>query len=181
MRTGDHGHQAVRSASSRPSTGSWVAPEPYADPGCASLPQHATKAVELLGRIDLPGEAASVRKARHYLRVLLAGTGHPQADYAVLLVSELVANAVRHSDSRLPRGQVTVTVARRSGTLHVDVIDAGSATSSPRVQVGTDTEMCTGRGLWLVQELAVAWGWHESKAGRVVWFQLALSNPSTPS
>nr|WP_191910334.1 ATP-binding protein [Microbispora cellulosiformans] len=140
-----------------------------------------TKAVGLLGRIDLPGEAASVRGARHYVRVLLAGTGHPRADDAVLLVSELVANAVRHSDSRLPGGQVTLAVGRHSGTLHIDVIDAGSATHAPHVRAGTDAETCSGRGLWLVQELAAAWGWHESAAGRVVWFQLTLSSPSTPS
>lgn len=173
MRTGDQGKQAVRPSSFPLSPARWVTPEPYVDPGCAGLPQHATKAVGLLGRIDLPGEAASVREARQYLRVLLAGTGHPRTDDAVLLVSELVANAVRHSDSRLPSGQVTVAVARRSGTLHVDVVDAGSATSAPGVQTGTDAETCTGRGLWLVQELAAAWGWHESEAGRVVWFRLA--------
>ncbi|MFC0865802.1 hypothetical protein ACFHYQ_26230, partial [Sphaerimonospora cavernae] len=54
------------------------------------------KAMGLLGRIDLPGETASVPKARRYLRVLLAGTGHPHCDDALLLTTELVANAVRH-------------------------------------------------------------------------------------
>ncbi|WP_405393431.1 ATP-binding protein [Microbispora hainanensis] len=68
---------------------------------------------------------------------------------------------------------MTVAVAQHSGTLHIDVIDAGSATSTPRVQTGFDAETCAGRGLWLVQELAAAWGWHESETGRVVWFQLA--------
>ncbi|WP_326638484.1 hypothetical protein OG884_30215 [Streptosporangium sp. NBC_01755] len=30
-----------------------------------------------------------------------------------------------------------------------------------------------GRGLWLVSEVALSWGWHEGTAGRIVWFQLA--------
>ncbi|WP_405393434.1 ATP-binding protein [Microbispora hainanensis] len=63
------------------------------------------KALGLLGRIDLPGEAASVCKARRYLRVLLAGTSHPQIDDAALLVSELVGNAVRHSTRAFPVGK----------------------------------------------------------------------------
>ncbi|MEV5409748.1 ATP-binding protein [Thermopolyspora sp. NPDC052614] len=126
----------------------------------------------LMGRIDLPGDVTSVAKARRYVRVLLANIAHPRTDDAVLLVSELVANAVRHSDSALPGGQVTVAVACCSGTLHIDVLDAGSPTTKPELRPTPDTLTCSGRGLWLVRELSSAWGWHETATGRVVWFQL---------
>ncbi|GIH68021.1 ATP-binding protein [Sphaerimonospora thailandensis] len=139
------------------------------------------KALGLLGQIDLPGETASVPKARHYLRVLLAGTGHPHCDDALLLTTELVANAVRHTDSARPGGRVTIAAALRDGTLHIDVIDAGSAVNKPEIHPGDDIGMSIdvdqtgdgGRGLWLVRELATTWGWHDTGIGRVVWFQLA--------
>lgn len=57
------------------------------------------RALGLLGQVDLPAEAAAVPRARRYVRDLLDGTGHPQTDDALLLVTELVTNSVRHSDS----------------------------------------------------------------------------------
>ncbi|MFJ2031694.1 ATP-binding protein [Streptosporangium sp. NPDC087985] len=132
------------------------------------------KALGLLGQVCLPAQVASVPMARQYVRDLLRVAAHAQADDALLLVSELVTNAVRHSDSgRVPGGRVTVAVANHNGTLHIDVIDAGSAGYVPRLCAEVSLDSGGGRGLWLVQELASAWGWHETPAGRVVWFQLA--------
>ncbi|WP_449066475.1 ATP-binding protein, partial [Planomonospora algeriensis] len=56
--------------------------------------------------------------------------------------------------------------------LHIDVIDAGSADSLPRIRTDVCVESCGGRGLRLVRELATTWGWYGVPAGRVVWFQL---------
>jgi anti-sigma regulatory factor (Ser/Thr protein kinase) len=131
-----------------------------------------TKRLGLLGRIDLPGEPASASRARRYVRVLLAGIDHPRTADATLLVSELIANAVRHSDSARPGGHVTVAVAHVDGAIHIDVIDAGSAVNVPTLRDDVGGLGCSGRGLWLVRELASAWGWHETTPGRVVWFQL---------
>ena len=144
------------------------APPPGTGPGTGDTPHK----LSLMGRIDLPGHPTSVAKARRYVRVLLANIAHLRTDDAVLLVSELVANAVRHSDSALPGGQVTVAVACCSGTLHIDVIDAGSPTTKPELRPAPDPLTCSGRGLWLVRELSSAWGWHDTPNGRVVWFQL---------
>jgi serine/threonine-protein kinase RsbW len=132
------------------------------------------KALGLLGQVELPAEVASVPKARRYVRDLLEAAGHAQTEDALLLVSELVTNSVRHSDSgRIPGGRVSVAVANHDGTLHIDVIDAGSTGHRPRLCLDVDADSGGGRGLWLVQELATAWGWHETPAGRAVWFQLA--------
>lgn len=127
----------------------------------------------LLGQVTLPGKATSVPRARHYVRDLLAATGHTWADDALLLVGELVANAVRHSRSNRPGGRVTVSVAVREGALHVDVADAGSADRRPRLRTRVSADSGGGRGLRLVRRLASAWGWREIPAGRVVWFRPA--------
>lgn len=132
------------------------------------------RALGLLGQVDLPAEDAAVPRARRYVRDLLNGVGHPQADDALLLVSELVTNSVRHSDSgRAPGGRVVVAASVHNGTLHIEVIDAGSAGRRPYVSSDVSPDSGGGRGLWLVQELSSAWGWYETTAGRVVWFQLA--------
>ncbi|MEV4377783.1 ATP-binding protein [Streptosporangium sp. NPDC049644] len=131
------------------------------------------KELETLGQVELPAEVTSVPKARRYVRELLEGSAHAQTDDALLLVSELVTNAVCHSDSgRVPGGRVIVAVARHNGTLHCDVIDAGSARHTPWLRTEVDFDSGGGRGLWLVQKLATAWGWNEITTGRVVWFQL---------
>ncbi|MFC4060605.1 ATP-binding protein [Planomonospora corallina] len=128
----------------------------------------------LLGQTGLPGELAAVPRARRYVRDLLDPLGHTRTDDALLLVTELVANSVRHSDSgRVPGGRVNLAVITWAGTLHVDVIDAGSDESAPRLRTDACAESCGGRGLRLVHELATAWGWYGVPAGRVVWFQLA--------
>ncbi|WP_329084817.1 ATP-binding protein [Streptosporangium sp. NBC_01469] len=131
------------------------------------------RALGLLGQVDLPAQIAAVPRARRYVRDLLDGVDHPHTDDALLLLTELVTNSVRHSDSgRTPGGRV-VAVAHHDGTLHIDVVDAGSVGRRPQVYLDTDPDSGGGRGLWLVQQLSTAWGWYETSAGRVVWFQLA--------
>ncbi|MFF0310199.1 ATP-binding protein [Streptosporangium sp. NPDC004379] len=132
------------------------------------------RALGLLGQVELPAEFATVPRMRRYVRDLLDDTEHPHTDDALLLVTELVTNSVRHSDSgRVPGGRVLVAVANHSGTLHIDVIDAGSEGCRPALCSDADGDGSGGRGLWLVQELATAWGWYETAAGRIVWFQLS--------
>ncbi|MEU6738284.1 ATP-binding protein [Streptosporangium sandarakinum] len=132
------------------------------------------KGSELLGHIALPGDAASVPQARRYVRDLLEAAGHPRTDDALLLVTELVTNAVRHSDSgRQPDGKVTLIIMSRDGTILIDVIDEGSPGTAPELRTDVQADCGGGRGLWLVRELSTAWGWRDDQAGRVVWFQIA--------
>ena len=63
--------------------------------------------------MTLAGRAERARAARAFVAEVL-GPGHPCGDVAVLLVSELFGNSVRHSGSGAP-GE-TVTVAVRPGT-----------------------------------------------------------------
>ncbi|MDP9865697.1 MULTISPECIES: ATP-binding protein [Streptosporangium] len=136
---------------------------------------------ELLGHVALPGDVASVPQARLYVRDLLGAIDHDRLDDALLLVTELVTNSVRHSDSgRHPNGQVTVIVTNRAETIQVDVTDQGSASHTPHVHTDVDCDSGGMRGLWLVQQLASAWGWHDAPAGRVVWFRMAKQPSERP-
>jgi len=124
----------------------------------------------VLGKATVPGREASVPQARAFVDGIL-GPGHPRGDVARLLVSELVTNAVQHTQSRRPGGTVTVVVIDLAGGLRVEVIDEGSARSVPVVRddlCGTD-----GRGLFLVESLADEWGYQRDTGGTTVWFRLA--------
>ncbi|MFC0866221.1 hypothetical protein ACFHYQ_28380, partial [Sphaerimonospora cavernae] len=72
-----------------------------------------------------------------------------------------------------PDGLVTVYLAAGCGKVHVEVIDEGSATSTPVVrQVHDDSD--GGRGLWMLDLMATAWGSHlDDEAAGVVWFEIA--------
>lgn len=92
-------------------------------------------------------------------------------DDACLLVSELVTNAVQHTESRRPGGVVTVTILDVTGAIRVEVTDEGSARSVPVVK--DDVLADSGRGLFLVQSVADDWGYQHDSPGTTVWFRLS--------
>jgi anti-sigma regulatory factor (Ser/Thr protein kinase) len=123
----------------------------------------------LLGYISFSGVPELVPGVRHYARRLL-GEEHPAVDDVELLVSEVVSNAVRHSDSGRG-GSVSVAVTATDHLIHVDVIDDGSAHSVPHLRGDTPE---SGHGLVLVQQLAAAWGVTRDQAGTAVWFSCVV-------
>src|SRR3954452_25571725 len=115
-----------------------------------------------LGRADL----RAVPEARRALRELLRTWGRPgRSEIAELLTSELVTNAVIHTDHD---ALLTATVGPRG--LRVEVRDFVSRRPRPRVPNADDGTH--GRGLLLVQSLADAWGVRAHGVGKVVWFEL---------
>jgi anti-sigma regulatory factor (Ser/Thr protein kinase) len=90
---------------------------------------------------------------------------------AVLLVSEIFSNSVRHSRSCAPGETVAVAVISGGGTVRVEVTDrAGPGTPELRP---ADRDAEGGRGLQLVAGLATRWGWRRWRGGRLVtWFEL---------
>ena len=99
------------------------------------------------------------------------GPENPAADVAILLTSEIVTNAVVHSNSRCTGGTVTVLVTEIGGGLSIEVADNGSARSTPVVK--GDVYASDGHGLFLVQTLADQWGYVRDEAGTTVWFWLS--------
>jgi len=78
--------------------------------------------------------------------------GSPTADDAALLTSELVTNAILHSASGLPGGQVMVSMRAGDGMVRVDVTDQGA------VPPGLTAPRGLGQGLVLVAALADVFG-----------------------
>jgi anti-sigma regulatory factor (Ser/Thr protein kinase) len=119
--------------------------------------------------VTLAGLAERARVARAFVARVL-GPGHPCGDDAALLVSELFGNSVRHSGSGMPGGTVTVAVKTGNRVVRVEVTDR-SGPGMPGLGVAAgDAE--GGRGLRLVADLAVRWGWRRRGGRTVTWFDL---------
>lgn len=83
---------------------------------------------------------------------------------ALVLTSELVTNAIVHARTR-----VDVRVEVGEDHMRVEVVDG-----DPHLPAFTPyaPDALGGRGLFLVQELASAWGTAVLRDGKVVWFRL---------
>lgn len=136
---------------------------------------------KLRGRRDQPGTTAHFTlratpsapgKARGLVReVLVEWHLDDLVDTAMLLSSELVTNAVRHAGRRFD----IVLERLPIGGLRLAVSDAASG-DWPRVtNAGVDDE--GGRGMWLVDKLATAWGTTSGRGGKTVWFELLVDAP----
>jgi anti-anti-sigma regulatory factor/anti-sigma regulatory factor (Ser/Thr protein kinase) len=109
---------------------------------------------------------AFVRDLLGYWQLALADT--TLVDRAVLLASELVTNAVVHA-----RTELRLRVELRGELLHLAV--RGGSPRLLRLVTIPDPEAEGGRGLWLVEQLARAWGVNRHPdGGKVVWCTLRL-------
>lgn len=72
--------------------------------------------------VTLAGSAERTRVARAFVAAVL-DRGFPCADDAVLLVSEMSGNSVRHSRTGAPGKTITVAVKTGTGVVRVEVID----------------------------------------------------------
>lgn len=131
-----------------------------------------------IGSIQVAGIRESVSHARSEVRRWL-GDDHPSVDDAVLAASELVTNALRHSDAR-PYNFIGLTVTVAEEMIYVEVRDPGSVFSAPHIRKEPEAE--DGRGLLIVSEISQDWGIreHGRGLGRTVWCAIRAI-PSSPS
>lgn len=119
---------------------------------------------------ELPARVEFVSRARKLAQARLNSwdIGGDVHDTALLVVSELVTNAVVHTDGRL----VACELLNGAERLRITVRDQGSAPTGPRVCRAGEEER--GRGLLLVETVSSAWGAYESRSGQghVVWAEL---------
>jgi len=116
-------------------------------------------------RLTLPNALTSPREARRFVKETLAGWNcEDLADDAILLTSELVTNAVLHAESELE-----LRVRRRPTSVRIEVVDQSSRGLVRRDQSADAT---SGRGLAMVNTLAVLWGSDPVGRGKSVWFEL---------
>lgn len=113
----------------------------------------------------LPAVASSARRARELSteRCQAWGVAGLSADVA-LVVTELVANAVRHAGSA-----VTLRLVPLSGGLRLEVADGSTRPLRPR---SADADAENGRGLMLVDALSTRYGVEADPTGKRVWAEL---------
>jgi serine/threonine-protein kinase RsbW len=95
----------------------------------------------------------------------------PGVDGAVLIASELAANAIRHSRSGNPDGIFALHLTDFDGRWRICVYDEGGP-NTPRAGHPDDSEE-SGLGLLLVAAVSRAWGVLGNRDGRAVWAEVA--------
>lgn len=125
--------------------------------------------------VTLPPDTRSAADARRFVRRTLSAWAcdAETTDNTELLVSELVANALRHAGTG-----VRLRLAWQDDGVRVDVADGSRRTPRPRLP---DTVGEAGRGLFLVDQLARDWGVREHDSGKSVWFLLAPLSRAGPA
>ncbi|MBR8642256.1 ATP-binding protein [Streptomyces tuirus] len=124
-------------------------------------------------QLEIRPDPAEVGRARRWARSRLAGSGiqadEPLAETLILLVSELVTNAVVHTGRpAVLRLSLPHTVTEEA-TVRLEVTDRSSRAPVPRC---ADDDATTGRGLALVDGLADRWGWSVEATGKRIWCEL---------
>jgi two-component sensor histidine kinase len=105
-------------------------------------------------------------------RAVVAGDGTMAPavrEDVLLLVTELVANAVLHADVG-PEGTLDVEVRRWPERVRVGVVDPGSGFEPDGPHAQRDEP--GGWGLFLVDRIADRWGVRPAPAGTCVWFEI---------
>jgi len=141
--------------------------------------------------LELAVAPSAVRTARHWAASLLAESDPPRdaelVDSAVLVVSELVTNAIRAVSqqskraSMLPPGispvtrpRVWLSICGSADVIRIEVRDSTCAPVPAACHRADDDE--SGRGLEVIASLAANWGWQADALGKVVWCELADVN-----
>ncbi|WP_405570571.1 ATP-binding protein [Streptomyces sp. NBC_01167] len=124
-------------------------------------------------QLEVGPDPAEVSRARRWARSRLVGSGigddEPLADTLILLISELVTNAVVHTGCPAVLRMLFGAGAAEAGTVRVEVADISARPPQPRHAEGEDTG---GRGLELVDGLADRWGWQREGTGKSIWCEV---------
>ncbi|MBV1948549.1 ATP-binding protein [Streptomyces sp. BV129] len=138
-------------------------------PGVATAPAAAPAGAGRRFRFELAAHPGSPAQARRLARARLTGWSvcADTCDSAVLVMSELVTNAIVHTAS----SRVVCELFDHDGLVRIAVRDEGCAPGEPHpAQQRPDEEH--GRGLLLVAALCRAWGAQEHGPGLLVWAEL---------
>lgn len=121
---------------------------------------------------DLPGTPCAPGEARAFVRKHL--DGRSRLDDMVLVISELVTNAIKHSFSG-GGGTIVIVLVDIPGGVRVEVTDAGSPGPGPLIPPTRPVWELTenGQGLRLVAELTNGrWGHYRNTHTRTVWAEI---------
>jgi hypothetical protein len=127
-------------------------------------------------RFPLPPHPIAAEQARIMTRLALAEWDmNGIADNALLITTELAANAMRIGDV------FHLALSRQGDTVLIEVSDSSEAIPDPQQQ---SLNRVDGRGLLLVEACSKDWGWRlEDQGGKTVWALCADpdAEPHTPT
>jgi anti-sigma regulatory factor (Ser/Thr protein kinase) len=135
--------------------------------------------VRIAGTVLLPCAPASVAVARRRLAAELtaAGVFDGVVGDAVLVVSELLSNAIRHARP-LPGSRLLLAWTLDDSAVEVAVSDGGASTRPMTAQATVSS--LGGRGLGIVEYLARSWGVRTDDTGLTVWAVVAVPTDPEP-
>ncbi|XUL94203.1 ATP-binding protein [Streptomyces galilaeus] len=141
-----------------------------------AIPRQSTNAGRVLRAIAIPleSDAHAASKARRTTRdTLISWSLGDLADDMVLVVSELVTNAVQHGE-----GPIVMILQQHDDTVLAEIADASPSLPVPHVR---SAEGESGRGLSLVEAFSDDWGCRtrRSRRGKWVWCSRSLSPAAT--
>ncbi|MEU8653763.1 ATP-binding protein [Streptomyces sp. NPDC048737] len=139
--------------------------------------EQGLKALELFGdptdaEVQLPSRPESAATARRLTQVIVLRRWQltpKMTEDAVLLVSELVGNAVRHTGARV----FGLRLRRRRGWIRVEVRDPSRGL--PCLMPVQELDV-SGRGLFLVDKLSDRWGVDLLPRGKTTWFEMRVAD-----
>ncbi|AVV47471.1 ATP-binding protein [Streptomyces sp. P3] len=121
-----------------------------------------------------PREAAALRRL---MRLHLGLWGLPEVvEDAQLCVTELLSNVIAHVGPGTP---TTLSVSMNGGCLRIEMEDPDTRALPVVLQAGADSE--GGRGMALIDAMAVRWGVEPRTDRKVTWCELAAEPGPSPS
>jgi PAS domain S-box-containing protein len=121
----------------------------------------------------LPPQPSSVAEARALVGTLLEEAGRAELrDDAVLVVSEVVTNALLHAGT-----PIEVAARVDADHLRVEVSDGSDHLPVRRNYAATAG---TGRGLMMLESMVEEWGVERHPRGKTVWFEIAAGGEADP-
>jgi anti-sigma regulatory factor (Ser/Thr protein kinase) len=128
-------------------------------------------------RIRLPATPAAVAEVRRVARVV---TGHEhvgehQREVLVLLASEAASNVVRRTSAPV----LDVTMGCDGRTVAVRIGDHAPPLALPPADLGP-LDVFDGRGLLMIDRLALMWGLSPTEDGWQLWFVAPTQDGETP-
>jgi serine/threonine-protein kinase RsbW len=141
-------------------------------------PQAAADGADVVHR--WPCTNQTVQRARHELSIALDAWDMPQLrDTALLVLSELVTNAVRHASHPADRPIETRFRRLPNDRVRIEVSDADERRPVPREVSEMDE---AGRGLALVDAMTERWGVrYQDGEGKSVWAVVSCGSESASS
>ena len=131
------------------------------------MPHQPQPAPAVPDQLALANDAASIRAARAYVHEVIDSWGATAVHDPALPTSEVVTNAVVHTE-----GQIRIRVRHVGTHARVEVHDVEPAPPEMREP---DPQRPGGWGMRLVDSLAACWGvTHIEGDGKIVWFDIEL-------